>query len=53
MQVDDLFHLGGIFFEKIIQAIYSDRLRLGDVVDAGVMVSTPFPSRNWSGVMAR
>lgn len=36
MQVDDLFRLGGDFFEQIIQAIYSDRLRAGDVVvDAG------------------
>lgn len=36
MQVDDLFHLGGEFFEQIIQAIYSDRLQAGDVVvDAG------------------
>lgn len=36
MEVDDLFHLGGNFFEEIIQAIYTDRLRAGDVViDAG------------------
>lgn len=36
MQTEDLYRLGGAFFEEVIQAIYTERVARGDaVIDAG------------------